>query len=237
MKKIIIYLSSQRSNSITLKICNHLINILDQKYPDTFICEIITPNTLNIDYCIGCQRCFKQCECERDFYDDCKILRNKFLSADLVVLATPVFARHVSTHMKIMIDRFAYWWHIKPLHNKIALTIVTSSHTGIDEASAYLDEVLHQWGCHVIHRIGYDQTNQKYIDFESVADDIYDYLINNKRIICHSFSNKLFLAYKSIYKEQIENGIMSAELKYWIENKYLNFNSYQELIDYYAKKV
>jgi len=63
---------------------------------------------LEIHPCIGCETCFETGQCQ--FEDDASRLYGTLLSADLLVLATPVYFYSTSTQAKMLIDRCQALW-------------------------------------------------------------------------------------------------------------------------------
>jgi multimeric flavodoxin WrbA len=67
--------------------------------------ELIQLADLNIGYCQGCNQCLihKECILKDDFHD----LMNKLLSADGLILGSPVYEGSPSAQMKTLMDRVA----------------------------------------------------------------------------------------------------------------------------------
>lgn len=66
--------------------------------------EMIDVAHANIHPCIGCVRCGYEGPCTQK--DDMEEIRQKILSADMVVFATPLYYYGMSAQLKILIDRF-----------------------------------------------------------------------------------------------------------------------------------
>lgn len=62
----------------------------------------------DIHPCIGCEMCFEAGQCQFD--DDAAALYDRLLSADVVILATPVYFYSPSTYAKLLIDRCQTLW-------------------------------------------------------------------------------------------------------------------------------
>ena len=67
--------------------------------------EIISVADYNVNPCIGCNACFTSegNRCCQD--DDMKIIYEKLASADLLVVASPVYFYGISAKLKAMVDR------------------------------------------------------------------------------------------------------------------------------------
>ena len=61
-----------------------------------------------IEYCIGCYACTGLGKCFRN--DDANALVEKMLSADVIVLATPVYFYSMDAQLKALIDRTVSRW-------------------------------------------------------------------------------------------------------------------------------
>ena len=77
----------------------------------------------NIHPCIGCVTCGYEGPCVQK--DDVEEIRQKLLSSDMVVFATPLYYYGMSAQLKIVIDRFcAYNSSLNSRHLKSALLTV-----------------------------------------------------------------------------------------------------------------
>ncbi len=65
--------------------------------------ELIRLRDMDIHYCTGCFSCHKTGHCAQK--DDAASILGKMLSADVIVLATPVYFYSMSAQLKTMIDR------------------------------------------------------------------------------------------------------------------------------------
>lgn len=71
--------------------------------------ELVELAELNIEYCVGCNRCLFKPECSiKD--DDMTELKQKMLEADAILLGSPNYFSNVSGRMKTFMDR------TRPLH-------------------------------------------------------------------------------------------------------------------------
>jgi multimeric flavodoxin WrbA len=70
--------------------------------------QVVYPIRLTISPCRSCNACFKTGACIQ--HDEMGPLYDRFLEADRVVVATPVYFTNVPGHFKVMIDRFQCFW-------------------------------------------------------------------------------------------------------------------------------
>lgn len=97
-----------------------------------------------IEYCVGCAVCLEKGKCWRQ--DDHAEILEKVLAADGVILASPVYFRHVTAQMKTFIDRSMAYGH-KPRGSwKPGLAISVSAGMGETTTANYLAGVLHVYG-------------------------------------------------------------------------------------------
>ncbi len=73
--------------------------------------ERIILSQLKIAPCIECNRCFDTGRCV--VQDDYQMVYDKTLSADGIMLASPIFFTNVSGHTKAFIDRFQCLWALR----------------------------------------------------------------------------------------------------------------------------
>jgi multimeric flavodoxin WrbA len=66
--------------------------------------QVVYPMQLTISPCLSCNACFKTGACIQ--HDEMGPLYERFLEADRIVVATPVYFTNVPGHFKVMIDRF-----------------------------------------------------------------------------------------------------------------------------------
>ena len=86
-------------------------------------CEVIDICHLNVHPCIGCVACGYEGPCVQK--DDVGKIRQKLLSSDMVVFATPLYYYGMSAQLKTVVDRFcAYNSSLNSRHLKSALLTV-----------------------------------------------------------------------------------------------------------------
>lgn len=107
--RIFAYVSSMRKEcSVTLEIINEIIDklreicVVEESY-------IATPEKDWIELCNGCMGCLNSGKCVNDVQDQMEKLKKKMLSADLIILATPVYLHNVNAPMKNFLDRLNLW--------------------------------------------------------------------------------------------------------------------------------
>lgn len=94
--------------------------------------EIVLLQDYKVNYCKGCGRCLVEGECPQK--DDVKLIQGKMMSADGIVMASPVYFLHVTGLMKNFIDRCLPMGHRPSLHGKYAAAI--SVYLGVGDVEA-----------------------------------------------------------------------------------------------------
>ena len=85
--------------------------------------EVIDICHTNIHPCIGCVACGYEGPCVQK--DDVEMIKQKLLSSDMVVFATPLYYYGMSAQLKTVVDRFcAYNGSLNRRHLKSALLTV-----------------------------------------------------------------------------------------------------------------
>lgn len=114
--------------------------------------EIISLYDYNIQDCIGCEKCIIQDDYIH--HDDMKLLMDKMVSADGIILSSPVYLQQVSGKLKIFIDRTCKWYHRPVLYGKPVLCAATTKGSGLKSTLSYLRSVAVQWGAMPAGSIG-----------------------------------------------------------------------------------
>ena len=117
--------------------------------------EHIALKDMDIEPCRGCFICFERGESECPIDDDMRAIARKLDEADGLVLATPVYAMHISYLLKAFVDRYASTFH-RPRHfGKHAVGLAVTAALGLDETLAYLKMAATSWGYEYIGDLRY----------------------------------------------------------------------------------
>lgn len=107
----------------------------------------------NIEYCTGCMHCFSHGHCFKERQDDLGMIIDDLIAADGVIMASPVYTGAISGQLKTLIDRMASCSHVLLLLNKPAITIAVANRSHIEQANAYMSEILQYFGAAVICQV------------------------------------------------------------------------------------
>ncbi|MBQ7649687.1 MAG: flavodoxin family protein [Victivallales bacterium] len=105
MKKVLIISASPRKGGNSDLLCDQFAKGATEAGHNV---EKIRLAEKNVGYCTGCYACQKLGKCVQK--DDANELVEKMLSADVVVLATPVYFYSMDAQLKALIDRSVSRW-------------------------------------------------------------------------------------------------------------------------------
>ncbi len=106
----------------------------------------------NLKPCTGCYRCLAEGEDKCPLRDDRYAIEQKLLTADGVILSSPMYVLNVSGLMANFVDRFAYANHRPRFHKQKVLTVVNM---GGDSPKAALKFLRHALGgARVVQELG-----------------------------------------------------------------------------------
>ena len=118
--KIIILMGSPNKSGSTSILVNEFTKGAEES---NHAVEVIDVCHANIRPCIGCVACGYEGPCVQK--DDVEGIRQKLLSSDMVVFATPLYYYGMSAQLKTVVDRFcAYNSSLNSRHLKSALLTV-----------------------------------------------------------------------------------------------------------------
>jgi multimeric flavodoxin WrbA len=109
-----------------------------------FNLEIINLCEKKIVYCYGCAFCIEKGKCW--IADDHRSIVNKLLSADGIILGSPVYFFHVTGQMKTFLDRSLAYGHKPQPAWKPGLAVCVSAGLGETQTAEYLAGLLRVYG-------------------------------------------------------------------------------------------
>ncbi len=116
-----------------------------------FELEEIFLSSLHIEYCVGCATCLEKGACW--IRDDYKGLAKKLLEAEAVILASPVYFRHVTAQLKTFLDRSLGLGHRPRGAWKPGLAVSVSAGWGETEVARYLALTLRVFGAFAVGQL------------------------------------------------------------------------------------
>lgn len=235
--RIFAYVSSMRKEcSVTLGIINEIIDrlreicVVEESY-------IATPEKDRIELCNGCMGCLNIGKCVNDAQDQMEKLKKKMLSADLIILATPVYLHNVNAPMKNFLDRLNLWCYTMPLVGKLALPISVSSTNGNQQVNAYLTKILRFFGAGTLDALTIKNNlmseEEKAESINSICLQINEYVNGHREFIVSKYQ----LEYYKQMKEMLNNIDAKSKLyQIWKEEKMLAVPDFQTLFNMKRKE-
>ena len=253
-KNILALVGSNHINGFTRNIIQLLKDNLHARNENIDF-QIIDTTEIDINVCRGCNTCFEKGLCPLDRQDDMGQLKaipfldkqlNEFIeniknvtdeekkamldNADVIILACPVYLMHVSSPMKILLDRLSYWCHLLKLRNKLLVTVITTSRSGANETNNYLKYIGSGMGLLPISEIIF--THSSDIDelihkINKSAYIINQYLIEKKEIHSNQFLEETFAIEKLDKSLQLDS---SFEKQYWQSHGLFNCSSFEDVL-------
>ncbi|MCR3955527.1 MAG: NAD(P)H-dependent oxidoreductase [Gudongella sp.] len=209
MKKVLIINGSIRKQSTfgLLKVVESLLEGYDV--------DFINIKDYDIKPCIGCDSCIRKGNCYID--DDVEEILGKMNDADGIIIGSPVYLRHISGYLKVLIDRGCVWYHRSPLVGKPVFFITSTQVTGSKAAIRYLSDLSVQWGTINTGHISRNMFNLDNEVEERALDKFKYYLEEGNR-----------KEYRPSFKQIIEFNtqkvlgvnIIPLDMQYWEEKGY-----------------
>lgn len=147
MKKIVAINSSRRKQN-TYRLIQSAEELLRQHDMEL---KIINLYDYDIKDCSGCECCIKQAACP--IRDDTNSIMQEMMSADGIILTSPVYVANVSGKLKTFIDRTCAWYHRPPLVGKPVLLITTTAGGYAKDVLKYMKKVSDFWGMRVMGKV------------------------------------------------------------------------------------
>lgn len=244
MKNIFVYIGSPRGKkSNTVRFAEGILKKVVSKSNNEVKYEIFTPQNVNLKPCMGCSNCFLKASCVLDKSDDMGMIKEKMLKADFIVLGSPVYVHHITSNMKIFIDRIGYWLHLMRLAGKPGIALSTASSNGSDFVLNYLYKIMTYLGIKVVGRfnafVDYPKQlgNNNFIqkDMLRYANIIFDYIFENKKIESDDILEAIYKAFRTSMLQR--KGSDNGEYLYWKKSNMLRCHSFAEVIQYKSKRV
>jgi multimeric flavodoxin WrbA len=114
--------------------------------------ELIDITQVKISYCVACDLCHATGRCSRD--DEFGAVREKMLSAEGIVLGSPLYFNCVTAQLKTAIDRLADVIHCQLFLGKYACSVCVAGSPEFDVGLDYMNGILMRFGCNVVGGVG-----------------------------------------------------------------------------------
>jgi len=138
--KVLGICGSPRRNANTEFLLNHALDAAKSVNPKDVETEAYSIAGKEYLPCISCFICAKTGECIRSKKDDFNELRDKWIDADAVIMAVPVYHMSIPGQLKCFIDRLGNYGGANGVHLKVYGAIAQGVHlfSGQEQAMTYI---------------------------------------------------------------------------------------------------
>ena len=182
------------------------------------------------EFCVGCTTCFMKDEKKCPHYEKLKPITEAMDSADVIILASPVYVYHATGAMKAFLDHYGYRWLVhspeESMFKKQGICISTAAGAGIKPTNKDMADSLFFWGIAKIYKFGiavaatdWKKVNdKKKKKIEKATSSIAKKIIKNNGKIKPSLKTK---GYFYIMRMLQKNGWNEKDVNYWKEKGWL----------------
>ena len=150
MKTVVIYGQNHKGSTY------HIARELAEKIGGD-ITEFFLPGDFS-DFCLGCTNCFMTSETRCPHYQAINPITHAMDSADVIILASPVYVFHVTAPMKALLDHYGYRWMVhspeKSMFTKQGVCISTAAGGGMKSTNKDMADSMFFWGIAKINKYG-----------------------------------------------------------------------------------
>lgn len=163
IKVVVIYGQNHKGSTY------HIAHSLAEKISGE-IEEFFLPKDFD-EFCVGCATCFMKDGAKCPHYQKLAPITKALDTADVIILASPVYVYHVTGSMKAFLDHYAYRWIIhRPegsMFTKQGICLTTAAGGGMKSTNKDMADSLFFWGVGRIYKYGIGVAA---IDWKSVSD-------------------------------------------------------------------
>lgn len=142
MKILLVSSSPRKERSQTLLLAKEVLRGCGNKTVES---DVIHLCDLRIEFCRHCELCHKKmmhCPIE----DDVKVILNKMLEADGIILASPNYINQITASMKALFERSSHFLHCKRFLGKYIAGVVSSGSGQDKDVLDYIKYYAHVCG-------------------------------------------------------------------------------------------
>lgn len=211
MKKLVAIIGSNNEHTLTGQIVQTVAEqLFKRKIVDEY--DLIFLKEYQINYCIGCGKCFRTGSCSLDKLDDMEKIRLKLLDSDILVIASPVYFVNVPGKLKSVIDRLSRDIHLLRYAGRYGFTITVTNSSGAENVSEYLKLIQLSLGISNLNNYCYVNMIE---NKESFCEQVIDDMILKLKVqstFSQYYLEKLLIKCKKIYTNQKND---TAETIFW----------------------
>ena len=182
------------------------------------------------EFCVGCTTCFMKDEKKCPHYEKLKPITEAMDSADVIILASPVYVYHATGAMKAFLDHYGYRWLVhspeERMFKKQGVCISTAAGAGIKPTNKDMADSLFFWGVAKIYKFGiavaatdWKKVNdKKKKKIEKATSSIAKKIIKNNGKVKPSLKTK---GYFYLMRMLQKKGWNEKDVNYWKEKGWL----------------
>lgn len=182
------------------------------------------------EFCVGCTTCFMKDEKKCPHYEKLKPITEAMDSADVIILASPVYVYHATGAMKAFLDHYGYRWLVhspeESMFKKQGVCISTAAGAGIKPTNKDMADSLFFWGIAKIYKFGiavaatdWKKVNdKKKKKIEKATSSIAKKIIKNNGKVKPSLKTK---GYFYLMRMLQKKGWNEKDVNYWKEKGWL----------------
>lgn len=121
------------------------------------ITEFFLPRDFG-EFCVGCTACFCESETKCPHFEKLAPITEAMDSADVLILASPVYVYHATGAMKAFLDHYGWRWMVhrpeEKMFSKQAVCISTAAGAGMKSTNWDMADSMFFWGVAKTYRYG-----------------------------------------------------------------------------------
>lgn len=110
------------------------------------------------EFCVGCTACFCESEAKCPHFEKLAPITEAMDSADVLILASPVYVYHATGAMKAFLDHYGWRWMVhrpeEKMFSKQAVCISTAAGAGMKSTNRDMADSMFFWGVAKTYRYG-----------------------------------------------------------------------------------
>lgn len=134
----------------------HIVRSLAEKLGGE-VTEFFLPRDFG-EFCVGCTACFCESEKKCPHFEKLAPITEAMDSADVLILASPVYVYHAAGAMKAFLDHYGWRWMVhrpeEKMFSKQAVCISTAAGAGMKSTNRDMADSMFFWGVAKTYRYG-----------------------------------------------------------------------------------
>lgn len=200
----------------------HIARMLAEKLGGE-VTEFFLPRDFG-EFCVGCTGCFQESEAKCPHYGKLSPITKAIDSADVIILASPVYVFHATGAMKSFLDHYGWRWMVhrpeEKMFSKQAVCISTAAGSGMKSTNRDMAHSTFFWGVARTYKYGaavmetsWERVGgKKKRRIEKKLDLLARKIRKGRKHIRPSLKTRLFFTVMSIAQR---HGFNKADAEYW----------------------